>query len=66
MLLFRKWRVWIGKDLTYTMLPFQENFAYSVKRNEEIVAEDCWENCEQMRPIPGVCFVPAEHMFFVL
>ena len=38
-----------GKDLTYTMLPFQGNFAYSVKRNEEIVAEDCWENCGLFR-----------------
>lgn len=45
-----------GKDLTYTMLPFQENFAYSVKRNEEIVAEDCWENCGADAAYSGCLF----------
>ena len=45
-----------GKDLTYTMLPFQGNFAYSVKRNEEIVAEDCWENCGADAAYSGCLF----------
>ena len=38
------------------MLPFQGNFAYSVKRNEEIVAEDCWENCGADAAYSGCLF----------
>ena len=34
-----------GKNLTYTMLPDKDNFAYSVSRNEETVAEECWKDC---------------------
>ena len=34
-----------GKNLTYTMLPDKDNFAYSVSRNEEPVAEECWKDC---------------------